>query len=340
MAKRNVFESDFEELLAELDSNISSLQISDRDNELDLESISETDDSDSEEADILDYAWCRSMPEARYHFPFVGNDGPKISAGLEAEDVLKIYEGIVNDRIISLICRETNKYALNSIDEAKKAPGGIRKRSKLNKWEEASAEEIRLLEGILLLMGIVQKPTFASYLTKNPLLVTPIFSGMMKEERFLLLMRFLHFSDSTDKTNKLYKIESLLNMYKESFQASYNPSRNISIDESLLLWKGSLNWKMYIPTKRARFKMECFMLGESETGYVWNFIIYTGKGTQIPTNIPTLNKDLQNHSSNVVLSLMQNLLDKGYLLGVDNYYSSVALFDYLVTRKTDAIGTF
>ena len=100
----------------------------------------------------------------------MGNDGPKISAGLEAEDVLKIYEGIVNDRIISLICKETNKYALKSIDEAKKAPGGIRKRSKLNKREEASAEEIRLLEGILLLMGIVQKPTFASYFTKNPLL--------------------------------------------------------------------------------------------------------------------------------------------------------------------------
>ena len=113
--------------------------------------------------------------------------------------------------------------------------------------------------GILLLMGIVQKPTFASYFTKNPLLVTPIFSGMMKEERFLLLMRFLHFSDSTDKTNKLYKIESLLNMYKESFQASYIPSRNISIDESLLLWKGRLNWKMYIPTKRARFGMECLV---------------------------------------------------------------------------------
>ena len=189
-------------------------------------------------------------------------------------------------------------------------------------------------------MGIVQKPTFASYFTKNPLLVTLIFSGMMKEERFLLLMRFLHFSYSTDKTNKLYKIESLLNMYKESFQASYIPSRNISIDESLLLWKGRLNWKMYIPTKRVRFGMECFMLCESETGYVWNFIIYTGKGTQIPTNIPTLNKDLQNYSLKVVLSLMQNLLDKEYLLRVDNYGSSVALFDYLVTRKTDAIGTF
>ena len=56
MAKRNVSESDFEELLAELDSDISSLQISDSDNELDLQSISETDDSDSEEADISDYA--------------------------------------------------------------------------------------------------------------------------------------------------------------------------------------------------------------------------------------------------------------------------------------------
>ena len=52
------------------------------------------------------------------------------------------------------------------------------------------------------------------------------------------------------------------------------------------------------------------MLCESETGYVWNFIIYTGKGTQIPTNIPTLNKDLQNHSSKGGKQMLLELFEK------------------------------
>lgn len=35
---------------------------------------------------------------------------------------------------------------------------------------------------------------------------------------------------------------------------------------------------------------------------------------------------------------MGNCFDKGYFLGVEYYYFSVALFDYLVSRKTDVIG--
>ena len=59
----------------------------------------------------------------------------------------------------------------------------------------------------------------------------------------------------------------------------YTPEANIAIDESLMLYKGRLGWVQYLPLKRARFGIKYYMLCESSSGYVWNFMIYTGQGT-------------------------------------------------------------
>jgi hypothetical protein len=40
-----------------------------------------------------------------------------------------------------------------------------------------------------------------------------------------------------------------------------------------------LGWKQYIPNKRARFGIKLIQLCESESAYIYNSIIYTGKGT-------------------------------------------------------------
>ena len=251
-------------------------------------------------------------------------------------DVVGIFESIINDDIIALITIETNKYA------AKCLTGGgnlLKKRSRSHEWKDVTKEEIRLYLGILILMGIIDKPSLQSYFSRHPLLNTPIFYEIMKRDRFLLILKFLHFSDSVDSTNKMYKIEKLLQLFKESFRKVYIPSRDISIDESLLLWKGRLSWRMYIPLKRARYGIEAFLMCEAKSGYVFNFIIYTGKGTKFTINLPDVAPSNQSHSSNIVLSLMEGLYDQGYFLGIDNYYSSVFLFDYLASHKTDVIGT-
>jgi hypothetical protein len=53
----------------------------------------------------------------------------------------------------------------------------------------------------------------------------------------------------------------------------------MSVDESLMMWKGRLSWKIYIPSKHARFGIKSFKLSEAKSGYVWNFIIYIGYDT-------------------------------------------------------------
>ena len=65
------------------------------------------------------------------------------------------------------------------------------------------------------------------------------------------------------------------------------PKQNVAIDESLTLWKGRLSFAQYIPLKTSKFGIKTFELCESKTGYLWNFIVYTGKVTEfVSDSIP------------------------------------------------------
>ena len=65
------------------------------------------------------------------------------------------------------------------------------------------------------------------------------------------------------------------------------------------------------------------------------FFVYTGKNTEY-------NPAHENKSSvgaKAVLMLAHDLLDKGYCISMDNFFSSTHLFDLLCSRSTDAVGT-
>ena len=81
--------------------------------------------------------------------------------------------------------------------------------------------------------------------------------------------------------DKLFKLRPLLDHLFEKFQEVYVPACNVSIDESLLLWKGRPSFKQYIPLKRARFGVKSFMLCE-DSGYTFSFKIYTGRENAAP----------------------------------------------------------
>ena len=77
-----------------------------------------------------------------------------------------------------------------------------------------------------------------------------------------------------------------------------------------------------------------FQLCESESGYIWNSFIYTGKGT-------LCHKDYEKYglSTKSVLTLLHDLKGKGYCLATDNYYTSPELAEFLIKNKTDICGT-
>ncbi|CAH2019884.1 unnamed protein product [Acanthoscelides obtectus] len=215
----------------------------------------------------------------------------------------------------------------------------IRPRSRVRAWTQTDANEIKTFLGLLLLQSVCVKPSYEMYFSKRESIETPFFSKVMTERKFALICKFLHFSnnneiDENTSQRKLFKIKPVLDHLQKRFMEVYIPEQNISIDESLLGWKGRLTWKQYIPSKRKRFGIKLFILAESSTGYTYNFLIYTGADTNYGDSFAS-----EPLSARVVLELSNNILDKGYCLFLDNYYTSVDLAEKLSMRRTDCVGT-
>ena len=122
---------------------------------------------------------------------------------------------------------------------------------------------------------------------------------------------------------------------KRKFSSVYIPDEHVSIDESLMLWKGRLGWRQYIPSKRARYGIKSYEICDSQSGYIWDFFVYTGKETAF------LNEYHEEKSmgTKCILTLAHELLGKGYCISMDNFFSSTQLFDKLCENSTDAVGT-
>ena len=81
----------------------------------------------------------------------------------------------------------------------------------------------------------------------------PFFGKCISRNRFYLLLKCLHFTEKDSKREPTEKFKEVMDPVLAKFKSLYISQRNISIDESFLLWKERFRWKRYIPLKRARF---------------------------------------------------------------------------------------
>lgn len=341
MAKRKtnsntIDESDYEGFWSSEEEDSTEKNTDEEDNFSDISSSSDEDEIGPVQIpDPIDVPWTFSgIP--RPAFPFQGDSGIKLD-NLNKDNPIQLFECFFTNELINKIVVETNRYAEQYLNDNKET---IKNQSRVKKWTATNANEIRTLLALFIIQGICIKPEYKLYFTKRESIETPFFSRIISEKRFHLLLKFLHFVnnkefDANSPNRRLFKIQPILDYLKEKFMSIYVPNQKISIDESLIGWKGRLAWKQYIPSKRKRFGMKIFVLCESETGYVYNFFIYTGSSTQYGNSIyPD-----EPVSSRVVLELSHSLLNKGYCLYLDNYYTSPDLTDKLIRRRTDCVGT-
>ena len=120
----------------------------------------------------------------------------------------------------------------------------------------------------------------------------------MPRDMFELLLRFWHFSDNKFAVDgdRLSKLRKICNALLERFQALYIPGKEISIDKSMVLWRGRLIFRQYISGKRHKYCVIIYVLRE-HTEYVWNVLVYCGKSGSSLSGF--------GHAETVVLKLME-----------------------------------
>ncbi|CAK9832794.1 PiggyBac transposable element-derived protein 4 [Anthophora retusa] len=132
-------------------------------------------------------------------------------------------------------------------------------------------------------MSRVKKTSIREYWSTDKVIKTDIFSKLMSRVRYESLLKMLHFNDDNNNSSHdpLIKIRPVVTELKNAFSKSFYPYEYLCIDESLLLYKGRLFFKQYIPTKRSRFGIKSFVICDCKTGYILDLIIYSGKNTDI-----------------------------------------------------------
>lgn len=121
-------------------------------------------------------------------------------------------------------------------------------------------------------------------------------------------------------------------MIKYAILSEYIPDEEISVDESMVPFKGRLSFKQYMKDKPCKFEIKFLMLADATSTYCWNFDVYVGKyGTEINRTFGL--------SAHVVIDLLRGLENKGHCVFTDNFYTSPTLAHYLTTIRTCLCGT-
>ena len=234
-------------------------------------------------------------------------------------DFFKLF---LTEEVLELMVTETNRYAAQS-KASTKLP-----KARIHEWYDTDQKEMECFIGILIWMGLSQYPSIESYWSKSVLYENKI-RNLMPRNRFQLLLKSWHFHNNEIVTeDRLQKISPLIKLLIKNFQYPIIPKEHVCIDETIVPFRGRLKFRQYITNKRHKFGIKLYKLC-LEKGYTYNFQVYCGKD-KVPN---------KSSSEKVVLSLSDNLLDKGRTIYTDNYYTSVSLAHQLQKRNTHLVGT-
>lgn len=151
---------------------------------------------------------------------------------------------IADEGFFELIVTQTNKYA----EEVFLA--GIDENSRITRWKPLTAAELQTFIGLVLHMGTWKTNRLQDYWKTDPLFNLKCFHDNMSRDRFLLILRCLHFSENLTgeaaSRDRIYKIRPLIDYFNNKMHEIYQPGKNLSLDESMILWRGRLVFKQFI----------------------------------------------------------------------------------------------
>ncbi|KAJ8866181.1 hypothetical protein PR048_033705 [Dryococelus australis] len=238
--------------------------------------------------DVVDWKWEQSLVELMCH-PFTGVSGIAPYLNLDNNSSrAAIFLLYLNDNIVEHIVEQINKYGSSD-----------------STFVSTTPDEFQVYLALLILMGIIHKPTLQSYWSKEVTEDTPYSRSVMPRLHFVALNKYLHLVDNKtlDPADSLRKICPIITTSSNSFQAVYTLPGSMCINEPLMKCRGRLHFIQYNKSKQKT------------------------DGTPASTAI--------------VMEMMQkcDLLNKGYSLYIDNWYSSPELVHRLFSAGTNVCGT-
>ncbi|XP_053987416.1 piggyBac transposable element-derived protein 4-like [Hylaeus volcanicus] len=241
--------------------------------------------------------------------------------------VLDVFNEILDEQFWQLLVTEMNRFANQQLTD-----NNYKKKRFDEKWFPTNVYEMKAYFALCIIMAQVKKPSVQMYWSKRTVILTPIFEETMPFWRFLLLSRYLHFSneETGDQNDTLQKIRSIITFFNNKFKQLYRPEENVFMYESLMKFRGHLSHMQFDSTRRTRFRIQFYKLCESNTGFCMAFKMCTEQKRNVVHDYA---------SESAVMELSESLWNNGHTLFLDSWCSSPNLYIKLHEKKVNVVGT-
>ena len=255
--------------------------------------------------------------------PFTEEVGPTQPLP-ESANALDFFMQMFDQDLMEHIVAQTNLYATT------------RDNHRAATWTDMTVPEFKSFLGTMMLMGITQLPHLHNYWSTNGLLGAPHVVQAFPRDRFMRILRELHFNDNTTAVprgqpgyDRAHKVRPVIDSISEKCLTLYKPHKENSVDEAMVKFKGRSSLKQFMPKKPIKRGYKVWCRCDSHNGFTCCFQVYLGK-----TDSPE--KDL---GIRATLDMTQDIFDKGYHIYCDNFFSCPQLCVRLEEKKTYCIGT-
>jgi len=177
-------------------------------------------------------------------------------------------------------------------------------------------------------MGIKKYPFIDQHWSTDILYVDPKISGIIPKNMFKAL-KFAFHTENNDlfKSETFGKLRRIIEVLNEKFKKYYILSQKITVDETMIAFRGKADFIYYMPCKPTKIGIKMFSLCESKTGYCYAFKLAGGK-----------NEEKKDYILTLINELLLGLENKGNILFMDSWFNSPRLFEILGKKGIACTG--
>jgi hypothetical protein len=186
-------------------------------------------------------------------------------------------------------------------------------------WRPTTAQELYAFLGVHIYMGIDRLPETELYWTGN--YVHSFITNLFTRDRFKQIRRCFsvveHDPDSQLR-DPIAHVRALSVRLNASFAAHYKPSRELTMDEAMVAFKGRAGIKQYMPMKPHKWGYKIWCLASDH--YLLRFEVYEGAAEDA---------SLHGATFDTVLRMIEGYENKHHTLFCDSWFTSPTLLDAL-----------
>lgn len=169
-----------------------------------------------------------------------------------------------------------------------------------------------------------------------------IFRCTMSRNRFLFLLLSLRFDNPDDRKERKIDdptaaVSEIFNKFIKNSQRLYSPGPMMCADEMLVPFRGRCAFTMYMPKKPAKYELKVLCLTDARTHYVYNWYVYSGKGSD-GWSLSEEEKKLL-IPSQAIIKLVKPIEGSCHNVTADKWFSSIELAQELLKLDLTYVGT-